>query len=241
MQKKTTLKLSLYVFGLSLVSIVISFTVIIAAVGLGSYSSTSSSTSKASSSTSKASSSHTLTSEKAASSSSSSAKSSSASSAARKKTTDINKSLNKIGLLSSGEGRALLGVLCILISGIPIYSAAWREGRRDPNRVNYGHMKKFMQKGLIAGLIATVPNAVLTILFIVTHGSISRSLFGSVINVIYRIVNIQLVVFGDRYLNIPIICIAFLLIVPIISCVGYLAGWHNIALIRRIIYKKNKT
>ncbi|CDZ24187.1 hypothetical protein CCDG5_1070 [[Clostridium] cellulosi] len=142
------------------------------------------------------------------------------------------------GLVATTGGRIFLAAIAMLITEGAIYSSAWREGNRDPNRVKYGHMKKFMAKGFVAGLLSIIPNVILTILVLATADL--NNIFSNVVNVIYHIVNIQFIILGDGYMKIPIACFAVLLIIPLFSGLGYISGWYHFAILPKLIYKKNK-
>lgn len=143
------------------------------------------------------------------------------------------------GIVATTGGRLFLMAIAILITEGFIYSCSWREGNRDPNRVKYGHMKKFMPKGFVAGLLSIIPNFILTILMLATDGM--KNAFGIIVNAVYRIANIQFVIFGDGYMKFPIACFALLLVVPIASGLGYISGWYNFAIIPKLVYKKKKS
>lgn len=218
MLKKTTLKLSASIFGYSIVGFLLTFFIV---VTFGSIGATKETTTASSSS---------------ASSASSQISSSSASASSQTKINGI--TYSKGGVIESPAGRSILGIICVMISEGLLYSVAWREGNRDPNRVKYGHMNKFMLKGLIAGFIAMIPDFILTIAFLMS--ALFATIPAAVINAVYRVVNLQFVIFSDKYLGYPLACIALLLVVPVFTCIGYITGWHNFALLPRIVYKSKK-
>jgi hypothetical protein len=134
----------------------------------------------------------------------------------------------------------LVGVICLLIYIAILYGTAWHEGSKDPNRVNYGHMNKFMAKGLVAGLFALIPYAVLLLAFLVSSLAYAHTTCATVLNAIFRVVNIQFVLFSDSIISNPALCFLYLLPLPIISCVGYIMGYKRITLISKMIYKNSK-
>lgn len=235
MLKKTTLSLSRSLIGSSVLAIVLSIFIVLMLGGIGAKPSTSSS----STSNTSAISSSSVTSSSASSASSSVSSSSAASSAATSSSAQVAFATSEGGLISYPAGRVSLGLICVLIYFGLVYSTAWREGNRDPNRVKYGHIKKFMAKGFVAGLIASIPYFIITTLFVISRAS-AESTFGTVMNIIYRFVNIQYVVFGDGFLKYPICCFALLLVLPVAAELGYLAGYRNLIIITKIVYKNQK-
>ena len=121
-----------------------------------------------------------------------------------------------------------------------VYSSAWHEGSKDPNRVKYGHMNKFMAKGFVSGLIATIPYAALTTTYFVTQAALANSTARIVIGSAYRILNIQYVVFSDGFLAFPVVCFLLLLVLPAITELGYVSGYHQFTMLSKILYKNPK-
>lgn len=212
MLKKTTYKLSLSLLGTFVVCFILSFFIIISLAPLGA--------------------------KQASQSSSSTTSTSSTASSSSDSVSYFESEATEGGLLASTGGRIYLAAIAILITEGAIYSCAWREGNRDPNRVKYGHMKKFMPKGFVAGLLSIIPNFILTILMLATAGL--GNVLGGVVNAIYRIVNIQFVILGEGYMKIPIASIALLLVIPLVSGIGYISGYHHFEILPKLVYKHKK-
>lgn len=223
MLKKTTIKLAFSILGASVISVILSLIIVMTVGSFGAKSATSSSST--SGGVSSAVSSSTAVSQQNSTSSSLSA------------TQSLN---SEGGLISNTAGKVFLGIISMLIYIALVYSVAWQEGNKDPNRIKYGHMNKFMAKGLVAGLLASIPYAILTTAFVVSQAILKEKITGIVINTVYRIFNIQYIVFGDGFLKFPVVCFLLLLVLPAISTVGYIAGYHKIVLISKIIYKNQK-
>jgi hypothetical protein len=232
MLKKSTIKLAGSVLGGSLIAVILSLLIVMMLGGIGAKSNTSSSSTLSG------------TSSAASSSASTSAASSSAVSGQDGASSLSSETSQPVysegGLISHTAGRLFLGIISILIYIAIVYNTAWQEGNKDPNRIKYGHMDKFMAKGLVAGLLASIPYAVLTTVFIVSQAISQNGTAGIVINTLYRFLNIQYIVFGDGYLNYPFLCFLLLLVLPAISMAGYIAGYHRIVFISKIIYKNQK-
>lgn len=228
MLKKTTIMLGLSVLGASFISVILSLIIVMTLGGIGSKSVTSSSSTSASGS-SKISSSSALSKQSGTMSSSLSSSTSSSASV-----------YSEGGLVSHTAGKVFLGILCILVYIGIVYSSAWHEGSKDPNRVKYGHMNKFMAKGFVAGLLASIPYAALTTTYIVSHAALAKSTAAIIIETIYRMINIQYIVFGDGFLAFPISCFLLLLVLPAISEAGYVAGYHQFTMMSKILYKNPK-
>jgi hypothetical protein len=235
MLKKTTLKLSLSIFGATVVSVILSIIILMTIGGIGSTSSTSSSVANGASSA--------ISSSQDVSSSSSVISSSSVSTIS---TSSASANLAKVldtegGLVSYTAGKVLLGTFCIIIFLWLMYTTAWHEGNKDPNRIKFGRMKKFMAKGLVAGLFAAIPYAILTLFFVSMHASAADTSARAIVNSIYRIFNMQYIIMGDGFTAYPVVCFLLLLLIPAFSALGYLAGYRNLSITSKIVYKKKDT
>lgn len=219
MLKQTTVKLALSILGTSFIAVVLAFIILLTfgSIGAGSAGSASSAASGSS-----------AVSSSAASSSAASGQGAPAAAGAA------------TGLLGSLAGRIVLGGVCILIGAALIYSTAWREGNRDPNRVHYGHMRKFPAKGLVAGLLASIPYFLLWLAFLLSQSAAAGSSAAVVLEVVYRICNLQYVVLNDAVIRLPAACFVFLLPLPLFSAAGYLAGYRHFAILPLLMYKKSK-
>lgn len=218
MLKQTTLKLSLSILSTSLVAVVLTFIILLTFGSIGA-SSKSSASSAASSLSSSVASGQGAASAAAAGQPASGAEG---------------------GLLGSLAGKIFLGGACILITAALVYTTAWHEGNRDPNRVNYGHMRYFPAKGLVAGSLASAPYFILWLCFLISHKVWAGSAAATVFEVVFRICNLQYVVLNDSLLQQPALCFVFLLPLPLFSAAGYLAGYRRFAILPRLVYKKSK-
>lgn len=236
MLRQTTLKLSLSIFLNALGAALLSIIIILAFGSIGAKTEDVPSSSTTANSSSAASSSVETSSSSLASTSSKSVAGANPQ-AIPSQIADIKVSTG--GLITTTGGKILLGGISILIIFAMAYSAAWNEGNKDPNRINYGHMKKFMLKGLVAGAIAIIPFFIYTIIFLIFKLGFDNLTFTRVLEVIYRLLNMEFVIFGDGWLTNPLACFSILLIYPLASTIGYYAGFHRFQLMPRIIYKDN--
>lgn len=125
--------------------------------------------------------------------------------------------------------------LSLLILFALLYSTAWREGFRDPNRVKYGHMPRFMAKGVIAGLLADIPFAVLTAAYLIMS---AVHWHATLIRVIYMVCNIEFTFVINHFnMSVPLLLL-LLLPLPAFSQAGYFMGYRQISVLSRLIYKK---
>lgn len=243
---KTTVKLAGSLFFASIVATIISVMIILMLGGIGSKSSSASASSKVSgvsSSSAAVSKSTTQSSANAGSSQSETgtvSNSSSSKTSKQTKTSSTDSLYSTGGLISYAFGKFLLGVLSILITLAILYSTAWHEGTRDPNRIKYGHMQEFKLKGFVAGLLAIIPGFLITTVFFISQAVAAKNAFGILTSIIYRVMNIQYIVFSDAFLYVPAVCYLLLLITPIISELGYLAGRKNLSLMSRLVYNQKK-
>ena len=231
MLKKTTVKLAGSLFGASVLSIIISILIVLTFGGIGAKSMSPSSSNQTSVSSSAASYDSQQSSAISAASSGSSSVNLTLTSSA------VNSLYSEGGLISTKAGKMFIGILCIFFFCCILYGTSWSEGNRDPNRINYGHMNKFMAKGFIAGLFASIPYAVLAVIFLIAQAVAPESALRTVSSTIYRLVNIQFIVIGDAFTNYPIFCILLLLPLPVVAEIGYVLGFHHVVFASKIIYK----
>lgn len=225
MLRDTTKRLAITLFRSSVVAFILSFIIVLLLGAIGTSSSANSTATQSGSVSSSVSSSSTINQNAAVSSG----------------LTATQQSNNSDGgLLAHTSGKVFVGIICILIYIALLYVTAWHEGSKDPNRVNYGHMNKFMAKGLVAGLFASIPYAVLLLTFIISRLFYAQATSTTIITAVFRVVNIQFVLLSDSIINNPVLCFLYLLPLPIISCVGYIMGYNRIVLTSKIIYKNSK-
>lgn len=233
MLKQTTLKLSLSIFlnalGAALLCVIIVMT--FGAIGSKSSSDSSSSSSLTSSYSSNSSSASSVT------SNSENATSTSSSTSSSMMTEKIEISTG--GLIENPVGKIILGLISNLIVFGLVYSACWNEGSRDPNRIKYGHMDKFMLKGLVAGAIAIIPLIIYTIIFLIFKINNPDITATTVMEIIYRLLNMGFVVYGDGWIGNPVASFAVLLIYPLTSTLGYFAGFKQFQIMPKLVYKDN--
>lgn len=128
-------------------------------------------------------------------------------------------------------------VVNIIILSMLIYPKSWDEGFRDPNRVKYGHMNKFLYKGFVAGLLADIPFILVYIVFIVCSLTKWNKEIMLLLMYVFNMTFFSLI---KDLQQMPIALVVILLPVPIISGVSYILGYNQIMISRKIIYKKKK-
>lgn len=236
MLKKSIARLSGSIFGSAMLAAIVSLLIIMTFGGIGAQNvstpAASSSGSVSSSSSQSSSSSESSSSESVASSASSSSQITATSSVNKKSMYSVG------GIIDTTAGKLFLGISGILITFALIYSTGWREGNKDPNKIKYGHMKKFMAKGFVAGAFSTIPYIIYTTVFLLVNAYAKGSMTSMTIGAIYRALNMQYIVFSDTWLNYPAVCYSLLLIYPIAAGIGYIMGFRGIVLISRLVYKK---
>lgn len=142
--------------------------------------------------------------------------------------------------ISAAIQRTWVAALCTLLDvfflAALVHGQTWREGLRDKNRVKYGHMEKKLHKGLVAGLVASVPGLILYILLVVTAQSTAANGF-YLTYLLFNATYFQFVVSLRFY---PVILALFLLPIPLFSTIGYIQGYREIYIFRNLVYKKDK-
>lgn len=137
--------------------------------------------------------------------------------------------------LGHGAAQTAYTVLAVLLLLWMIYGAAWNEGYRDPNRVHYGHMRKFLPKGLIAGCLAEIPFAAVTLLFGVNLAAHWNSVW---IRLAYSFLHIPYIFALNHFQDAAWLLLLLILPAPVLAGAGYVMGYRQIALISRLVYKK---
>ncbi len=144
-----------------------------------------------------------------------------------------------MGILSS--------IFTLLIFGIFPYNMLWNKGSHDENYVHMGRMESDAYFGLIVGLAASVPSAVLYVLLLLGKLEIVN---GAIINW-YRLLNPAFIPYIDAVKhgvdNAAMLSVGSLLalgviilFVPIICAIGYALGYHQISLRERLVYRKKE-
>ena len=116
-----------------------------------------------------------------------------------------------------------------------LYSRVWEEGNRDPNRVEYGRMKKCMLKGLYAGLFADIPFFVAWLLMVVAY------IVGwhcVIFRFVHMFLNFPFFYPISLMKTMPWLTVVFLFPMPLITWGGYVLGYHHISITRLVMYKR---
>ena len=125
---------------------------------------------------------------------------------------------------------AIFGGMILLMMS---YTAAWRVGQKDYNKVKFDRTIYKPLKGLICGSLSQAPLLILLVAGLALEGSTPwlmvayRFLFSSVLG-IFDLAEISAV-----FYFIP------LLFVPASAAVGYHLGYKRVSLSQRIMYKKS--
>lgn len=130
----------------------------------------------------------------------------------------------------------VLTCIIVLILWATLYGSSWHEAQRDRNRVKYNHMQKFMQKGTVAGLLATIPFLIIYLLYVININNSSNLVY----YILYIIFNLPYLTFAVAFRANALVLALLLLPMPIVSCLGYFAGYKNITFMDKVIYKNKK-
>ena len=125
-------------------------------------------------------------------------------------------------------------IVCTAIVLVMIYNAAWDEGFRDPNRVNYNHMKKCPLKGLYAGLFADIP---LIFMYLAVAFTNLAQWHYHVSVAVFELANMYLFYLFQALRSNPYILFIFCIPVPAVAAAGYLIGYKRISISNRILFK----
>ena len=135
--------------------------------------------------------------------------------------------------------RVIVAVLIIFTYLALSYSTAWRQGFKDQNMVNTGHLEKEMNLGLYAGLMASVPTFIVVVFYYLTRYLITD--WYAITNVVARIWNvIYLQVLADTLEQFPASMALVLIPMPVAAALGYVLGYHDYSIWSKIVYVNKK-
>lgn len=137
---------------------------------------------------------------------------------------------------------AVTQVIAILIIAVNAYAKTWQCGSSDYNRVKFGHMQYNPWKGLIAGLVACIPYAVVALFGVVCKllgveaMMIYRMMSFSLLNYINWIVDLETSV---KAISLVPFLIAQLpmLVIPLVTFPAYLLGYRQYNVAEHITYR----
>ena len=121
------------------------------------------------------------------------------------------------------------------------YTLCWRDAMHDRNGVKFGHINRFLPKGIIAGLIASIPALIVYLLYIISRSIISeKSSAAIIIHICYLFLNMPyLSLVNIFHFNAAALAVLFIPM-PVAACVGYLFGYKQISISEKLIYKNIK-
>ena len=127
-------------------------------------------------------------------------------------------------------------VCCIL------YSDAWRTAERDQNLVKYGHIVYRKYKGLIAGMIASLPGLLLALGSILMVGSdnVRTDALGALCRIFYEM---MFTAFYWLHYILDYSAVALLLpicVLPAAAVLGYYMGYRGIYIRSYVMYNKKE-
>lgn len=148
-----------------------------------------------------------------------------------------------IGLTEKKWAAILVQVLLLLLYYSVIYSAAWKDGYTEMNRVLCGFSTLEPLKGLKAGLLAIIPSYLLWGLMVALR------YFNVELDTVYRIVNFFAIhvinAFMNPNLNIQDISFwnilgasCFTAVIPLVTMIGYLLGYKRFSFMELLVFKK---
>ena len=152
----------------------------------------------------------------------------------------VTAALAATGIVNNETSRIVI-VLVAVFTGIMhcilIYASAAREGERDHNRTQYKHMKEFKLKGTVAACIALIPVLFFYFCIIIKNNIMSQNDF----LFMFKMVCWQYNGFILALSEIAYPLTGLVLFIPVTAVtLGYLAGYHDIRLLDKIVYVKDK-
>jgi hypothetical protein len=132
----------------------------------------------------------------------------------------------------------IIGTICgVSIYFALIYDSCWHQGFIDPGKEKLGRYKKMTEKGLVAGIFASIPFLILGILAFILYYTSSTS---NILFIIYKILNFPYFFLTKQiFMVYPAASLIFLIFVPCICSIAYCLGYNNETLSGKIMYKKS--
>lgn len=129
----------------------------------------------------------------------------------------------------------LIAIIVIMGYLVIIYSTAWRQGFRDRNMVNTGHLENVPLLGLYAGLLASAPSLLIAIWYFIARYLVTDAFF--ITNIAVRIWNLVfLQIIAATVETWPYILFLVLLPMPLAAQLGYSLGMRDISIAAKVIY-----
>jgi hypothetical protein len=145
-----------------------------------------------------------------------------------------------LGIASFGFYSWVAGLATLIVALIywrMIYGTCWHEAEKDNNRISFNRMRKFMTKGFVAGLIATIPFLIVYILYVADMNNKLSPIF----YLIYLIFNLPYFSFVAAFRSSAIVLALLFVPMPLMSWFGYLMGYRGFSFMNKIIYKNQKS
>ena len=137
----------------------------------------------------------------------------------------------------------LVQMCCFALLFILCYSAAWKRGNQDRNRVNTGRMKEQRLRGLQAGLLAVVPLLLLSLLLLIARGNdwhLGFVSFYRLVQAPFMALNQFLLPLSASMSELPWLGVAASAILPLLmpcfAGFGYALGYHDVSVLHRLMY-----
>jgi CDP-diglyceride synthetase len=144
--------------------------------------------------------------------------------------------LTVILLVNQAWLNVLFTCLTALILWAVIYSSCWSEAERDRNRAKFGHMTKYMPKGVVSALFATIPFLIVYILYAFNMWKNSPVAY----YIVYLLFNIPYLSFVTAFKHNALALVLLLIPMPVAAQVGYILGYRQFSISDKLIYKNKK-
>jgi hypothetical protein len=145
------------------------------------------------------------------------------------------------GILIKYESVSIIVLIInILIFCMLVYNRSWEEGFRDPNRVKYGRMDKFIYKGFVAGLLADIPFILVYIVLMIFVLTKQSQWPMTIMWIITYLCNLQFFTIILSLKSYPFLIAIILLPLPLVAGFSYILGYNQFSISSKIVYKKKK-
>ncbi|WP_094548365.1 hypothetical protein [Petroclostridium xylanilyticum] len=140
-------------------------------------------------------------------------------------------------LIQKENGLLIFSCIISVLYFLLIYSDVWQVAHKDSKP--YSTTKPYVLKGALFGLLASIITIILAVLFFIAR---SGSLNFDIINPIYRVWMSMFLGFFETYgQTFPWVFALVVLVLPLASFLGYLAGMYNFSIQEKIAMLFNRT
>ncbi|MCG8499702.1 MAG: hypothetical protein MJB12_04765 [Firmicutes bacterium] len=139
-------------------------------------------------------------------------------------------------LIERDKGLLIFSYIVAALYFLMIYSGMWEVARKDSKP--YSKTKPYFLRGLVLGAFGSILSVILAVVFYMAKAG---AFDFNIVNLIYRIWMSMFLGFFETYGEAhPLVFGLVVLVLPLASFLGYVAGLHNFSIQDKIIRALNK-